>query len=68
MELDKRSFSELLFIHLLEFSGLFDLIFVDSLIKPLWFRLFLFYTELNLNFFLSALLHSDDYIDEASKI
>ena len=36
--------------------------------EPLWLRKLTFFTQLNLNFFMSALFFSDDYIDSRAEI
>jgi len=36
--------------------------------EPLWFRLLCFFTEININFFMSAMFFSDDYIDARAEM
>ena len=65
---DKRNFLELFHNRLLDDHLIWNLIFVDSIMEPLWLRKLTFFTQLNLNFFMSALFFSDDYIDSRAEI
>jgi len=65
---DKRSFFLLLNDKLIEDHPLYNLLFCDSILEPLWIRLLIFFTELNVNFFMSALFFSDDFIDSRAEI
>ena len=65
---DKRSFLLLLHDKLIEDHPLYNLAFCDSIMEPLWFRLLCFFTYLNINFLMSALFFSDDYIDARSEL
>jgi len=47
---------------------LYNLIFCDSILEPLWFRMLCFFNELNINFLMSALFYSDDEIDKRAEI
>lgn len=47
---------------------LFNLLFIKSLINPLWIRIILFYFNLSLKFFLSAFFFSDGYIDARASL
>jgi len=53
---------------LIDDHPVYNLLFCDSIIEPLWIRLLMFFNELNLNFFMSALFFSDDYIDNRAEI
>jgi hypothetical protein len=68
IELDRRNFFELYYFYLIEYSILFEIIFIESLVRPLWYKLFIFYTEISISFLLNALFHTDDYIDEGIDI
>ncbi len=46
---------------------LYNLFLVDSVMEPLSKRFLQFLIEINLNFLLSALFFSDDYIDEMAQ-
>jgi len=65
---DKRNFFELLFTFLIEENVLINLLFCESILEPLWLRLVFFYFDLSINFAMSALFFSDDYIDERSTV
>jgi len=68
MEFDKRPFYVLFFKMLKEDHTFFNLMFVDSILDPLWLRLFLFYLGLSIMFTLNAFFFSDDYIDARASI
>lgn len=63
LKYDKRSFMELYTDFLLEDHSIYNLLYNDSIIEPLWLRVMNFITELNINFTMSALFFSDDYIE-----
>jgi len=65
---DKRNFFILLHDKMIDDHPLYNLIFCDSIIEPLWFRMLCFFNELNINFFMSALFYSDDEIDKRAEI
>jgi len=65
---DKRNFFILLHNKMIDDHPLYNLIFCDSIIEPLWFRMLCFFNELNINFFMSALFYSDDEIDKRAEI
>lgn len=60
---DKRSFLVLLHDKLIDDHVIYNFVFSDSIMEPLWKRILSFFMELNINFLMSALFFSDDYID-----
>ena len=65
---DKRSFSVLLFDHLLNDNVLFNLLFYNSVLEPLWIRIIMFYFNLSLMFAASAFFFSDNFIDARASL
>lgn len=68
MKLDNRSFLELYKNFLLDDHLIYNLFYFDSVLEPIWFRIMIFITEINVNFAMSALFFSDDYIDSRLNI
>lgn len=52
---------------MIEDHWVYNLLFVDSLMQPLWFRMLISFLFLNINFFLSAIFFTDDYIDQRAE-
>lgn len=60
---DKRGPILLLHTFLQDNHTLYNLFFVNSVMEPLSKRFLAFLMEININFWISALIFSDDYID-----
>jgi len=65
---DKRSFLILFFNNLTNENVMFNLLFYNSLLEPLWIRIIMFYFNLSLMFAASAFFFSDDFIDARSSL
>lgn len=65
---DKRSFLTLFWDHLKNENALFNLLFYNSVVDPLWIRIIFFYFSLSLLFASSAFFFSDDYIDARASL
>ena len=65
---DKRGFFLLFHTFLQDNHSVYNLIFVNSVMEPLSKRYLQFLIEININFWLSALFFSDDYIDERAEL
>ena len=65
---DKRPFFILLHDKLIDDHPIYNLFFYQSVMEPLWFRMLCFFTDININFLMSALFFSDDYIDARAEL
>ena len=65
---DKRGFLQLFWMFLKSDNALLNLFFHHSIMEPLWIKLILFFFNLTLTFFASALFYSDDYIDQKAEL
>jgi hypothetical protein len=65
---DKRSFLILFFNNLTNENVMFNLLFYNSVLEPLWIRIIMFYFNLSLMFAASAFFFSDDFIDARASL
>lgn len=65
---DKRGFFEMFYHKLKQEHAIFNLLFYESVMEPLWLRLTYFYFYLSLIFCLNAFFFNDEYIDARAEL
>ncbi len=64
LKLDKRSFPQIFWDLSIQENDFLNLIYFDSILKPLWVRAILFYFSLSTLFFMNAIFFTDNEIDK----